>query len=771
MVGSAKWNIVLKDNDGFYDLDYQLLLTKNSKKIKNYDKKVEKKTEATMIKEDFFNYMNDKYSDREKYELQNSTTAITFINKKAKFSIDFVLIKSLPDNNQIIRRDNLKENPKNYKDCPAYHCHFLFNLSPKNTNCIDKVKKINKILDELYPNKLPELTDPSIPFLSEIINKFEGYDYLVLPHGGQSHGTFNKSIPSKGVIFNDVMERSIYYNLFDGFTARSPKKLETTENYFKTLGISEFINLVTCTDNYSIDKYPNGKTSDEFIPSWMYSSPSFSGLRIALSEKSRLLYSENPIDNFQDEIKSVYLDENNIKIEVKLEPGLNVVIGNSSSGKTLFADSIYRKIRNETNSDYSKYNVGNILVDNPSGMKPDYFSQNYITDLVKKDEENGIDNNLSNNEFLKQVFPFNKNFEQQILKSIDDLRKQLTIFINSAKNIKNYQTKINSIPNFTRLFYLEDKLINPLKKFLPDNSEQLKLYVTDESKKEIDNILNKLSEYQNEIAFVKNYDDEIKSIKKKLADAYLEIEFGKSINAIISEQSKEIDSSMSQINAKNCQIDVNKTNLIDYINELINNYESFWKSYNLLINYNVEFESDTIISAGHSLSIKNKFRLTKNDLIETLNKYLSNKIKSDNISVDLLFDENFSKRPKVNGYNDLIEKIMHDFSEKNQVVYEITHKDGRKFSELSPGLRTSVLLDIILDYDEDQAPLIIDQPEDNLATNYILEGKLFATNNNLDSNNEIENKKSYATAFEAVIGFVSLIDINKAFEVLKKIKM
>lgn len=403
---------------------------------------------------------------------------------------------------------------KNYKDCPAYHCHFLFNLSPKNTNCIDKVKKINKILDELYPNKLPELTDPSIPFLSEIINKFEGYDYLVLPHGGQSHGTFNKSIPSKGVIFNDVMERSIYYNLFDGFTARSPKKLETTENYFKTLGISEFINLVTCTDNYSIDKYPNGKTSDEFIPTWMYSSPSFSGLRIALSEKSRLLYSENPIDNFQDEIKSVYLDENNIKIEVKLEPGLNVVIGNSSSGKTLFADSIYRKIRNETNSDYSKYNVGNILVDNPSGMKPHYFSQNYITDLVKKDEENGIDNNLSNNEFLKQIFPFNKNFEQQILKSIDDLRKQLTIFINSAKNIKNYQTKINSIPNFTRLFYLEDKLINPLKKFLPDNSEQLKLNVTDESKKEIDNILNKLSEYQNEIAFVKNYDDEIKSIKK-----------------------------------------------------------------------------------------------------------------------------------------------------------------------------------------------------------------------------------------------------------------
>ena len=120
LVGSAKWNIVLKDNDGFYDLDYQLLLTKNSKKIKNYDEKVEKKTEATMIKEDFFNYMNDKYSDREKYELQNSTTAITFINKKAKFSIDFVLIKSLPDNNEAYQKFK-RLTPKQKEDVIENH--------------------------------------------------------------------------------------------------------------------------------------------------------------------------------------------------------------------------------------------------------------------------------------------------------------------------------------------------------------------------------------------------------------------------------------------------------------------------------------------------------------------------------------------------------------------------------------------------------------------------------------------------------------------------
>lgn len=171
LVGSAKWNIVLKDNDGFYDLDYQLLLTKNSKKIKNYDKKVEKKTEATMIKEDFFNYMNDKYSDREKYELQNSITAITFINKKAKFSIDFVLIKSLPDNNQIIRRDNLKENPTINR--------YVWNELANNNKAYQKFKRLTPkqkedvIENHILPRKIQEKdkNDPTLISSSRIFKE------------------------------------------------------------------------------------------------------------------------------------------------------------------------------------------------------------------------------------------------------------------------------------------------------------------------------------------------------------------------------------------------------------------------------------------------------------------------------------------------------------------------------------------------------------------------------------------------------------------------
>lgn len=40
-------------------------------------------------------------------------------------------------------------------------------------------------------------------------------------------------------------------------------------------------------------------------------------------------------------------------------------------------------------------------------------------------------------------------------------------------------------------------------------------------------------------------------------------------------------------------------------------------------------------------------------------------------------------------------------------------------------------------------------------------GKLFASNNDLESNNDNGNKKAYATAFEAVIGFIALLEKQK----------
>lgn len=138
-----------------------------------------------------------------------------------------------------------------------YHCHIFFNASEITSQLIDE---INNKLDHLYPNKVVKSGD-DIPHIDAIIQTFDDYDFLLLPHGGQSHSTFDCAIPDQ-IKFDSVMERSIYYNQFDGFTARSNKGLEKTIQYFEKLGINEFVNLVTSTDNYKAHEYPGAKNTE-----------------------------------------------------------------------------------------------------------------------------------------------------------------------------------------------------------------------------------------------------------------------------------------------------------------------------------------------------------------------------------------------------------------------------------------------------------------------------------------------------------------------------
>lgn len=152
---------------------------------------------------------------------------------------------------------------KKYEDAPPYHCHIIFNLDINEEN----INSLNIKLDELYPDKKVRDEDKSTPNIEKIINTFDNYDFLLLPHGGQSHRTFDKAT-SKETRFDTSMEQSIYHNHFDGFTSRSSKGIENTKEYFKRIGINEFVNLITCTDNYNPEIYPKTKSkeAEDFTP-------------------------------------------------------------------------------------------------------------------------------------------------------------------------------------------------------------------------------------------------------------------------------------------------------------------------------------------------------------------------------------------------------------------------------------------------------------------------------------------------------------------------
>lgn len=89
-IGSGKRRCITKDADGKYDLDYQIVLTKNSKQGDG---------DPTKIKADFFQAFTDCKKTNEKVE--NSTTVVTIRSSKTqgtfdpifeKFSFDFVII-------------------------------------------------------------------------------------------------------------------------------------------------------------------------------------------------------------------------------------------------------------------------------------------------------------------------------------------------------------------------------------------------------------------------------------------------------------------------------------------------------------------------------------------------------------------------------------------------------------------------------------------------------------------------------------------------------
>ena len=96
LVGSGKWCLIFKDKNDWYDLDYQLMLTKNCKKYL-LDNPIQ-------IRKDFIEAFKANTNDSE--EEIDRNTAITVKDKLNKFSFDFVIFAYFPDNKFILRKNN-----------------------------------------------------------------------------------------------------------------------------------------------------------------------------------------------------------------------------------------------------------------------------------------------------------------------------------------------------------------------------------------------------------------------------------------------------------------------------------------------------------------------------------------------------------------------------------------------------------------------------------------------------------------------------------------
>lgn len=608
-------------------------------------------------------------------------------------------------------------------DTSSYHCHIYFNLEEINSVVI---QDLNAKLDELYPNKSPAKIDTSIPTIQRILNTFDSYSFILLPHGGQSHATFDTAMPP-GRNFDTLMERSIYYNFLDGFTSRSNIGTEKTIDYLKRLGVNEFVNLVTCTDNYDPNIYPNPKAKDasEFIPTWMYAEANFSGLRLSLTDSSRFEYSKEKPRAWRSAIKSIKLNNKNLDINVELTPGLNVIIGESSSGKTMLIDSIERKLNGDGFED-SKYNhqygVQDLEVVFPDAIVPHFIGQNFISEIISEEK------NINEIPIIEQIFPKNTEARRAINKGLQDLRTDLESLFDSVESIENIESKIKTIPVLSKLISSNQVAENILKSLVTTINNIGEISYTEADLFEDISNMDRI-----EAKLVSNlFIQHDKSLIKKLKDELLQMRqfsiLEEKVREVIIKSKLSIDKALIEKHGE----EQNKSQKFEKLLDLLTNYYFQLNKFNTTLKkitgYSIKAESKQIEIQGNILSVENEFALTKSLFIKELNNFLLDEFEIANIDQlhpsDLFRskfknNESGAQRGSSPTYKYIKENINSKFIKRNKVNYKITTADGRDFDKLSPGLKTATILELVINFESDDAPLIIDQPEDNLATSYI----------------------------------------------------
>lgn len=451
---------------------------------------------------------------------------------------------------------------------------------------------------------------------------------------------------------------------------------------------------------------------DEITPSKNYVSkikalPTFDGLVFSFTSfKTRF----NRIGNKNTKyVKSINCNN----VEYPLCNGINAVIGDNGSGKTLFLELIENK---QIKNYYSKIAKENsISIEKKDNPIIEYIKQNEIIDNVKKGELFKRENNDYFSEIVnKDLFKKNiKEYSQKVIKYIQD-----TISINE---------KINNLDSISFMIEKRDN-----KKFIPTvNSE-----ITDINNKyiarynELSNIYNMLEkEYNDNKQFydgnysLKEIVEEMNKIQLNLKEKSNQIIKCNEIINLIKSSLETFDSDMEQK-----RTDQEKEN-----NEYYNNKNSFC---NEIINSLKESNKKRIIPefpkplSCLSKKMKNGFYFVKKT------KY--NDLDLSNIFFDELFNGGFDKNnafnikteeelvKSLNGINNIgnlpnWHKSVDKFIEKylNEETF-IEKKKDQKIIGKTPGEISIVYYDFKFNnFDLKKDVLLIDQPEDDISNNKI----------------------------------------------------
>lgn len=643
---------------------------------------------------------------------------------------------------------SLKSHEKKYGDLIKVFPGVEFSVGLKADDNKTKPVHVICIFDDQDNQKIERISQ-CIPFVNESVdygNSNEHYfseeqfisilrnidlNVIMIAHQKQSVNSKNaekskNDISSLGKVkFNELIsceyfEALEFKNMKNGLFNKN-FAIENNKNY-------DQIRFITGSDCHEWSVYPKHDLheSDDigFNFTYLKCLPSFRGLAMAFSDMRRISTNDYLFTSRSKMLESIKVSIAENRYDIQLSPGINVIIGDNSIGKSLLLHKLtdYRFLSNQqVKNGYEKYlrenkiNVETIL-DSTKIHTFDY--QGSIRDRFTKD-------NQDNSVFLENKFP----------KDIDRSQYETIIFsefeklYNSLENKFNYDEKYKELndlmmideevisKNLTaKTFTVNNEAMNKLRRIkdyysniiakidagfscIEDINEQeilinfknilIELKTKYEKKYEQEKLSHEIK--TNIITAIKNFNTEVKNWKTDLENRKnkFEVEDITQLSETIAELVKLENTQASfSFNAKEKIIDPEVLNFGKY---------SFIKKFKNCEAINNEYFEGVLARVLKKNNKIDTAEITK----EELKKIIVNIDDSDESIIDIL-------------KNKIEEKVEDDLKS----IPAITLNSKDVYSELSNGMNSTIYFDILSE-DQKEGIYIVDQPEDDISQNAI----------------------------------------------------
>lgn len=491
------------------------------------------------------------------------------------------------------------------------------------------------------------------------------------------------------------------------------------------------IRFITGSDCHDWNVYPkhDPKEPDDvgFKFTYLKCLPCFRGLAMSFSDTRRISTNGHLFDQQQKRVDNIVISIDNVKYDIPLSPGINVIIGDNSIGKSLLlhkmTDYDYLTMDSSTKikSGYENYLIKNNIEISTKINKTYIHTFDYqgsIRDKFSRD-------NQDNSDFLSEKFPpdldpdfyktiINSEFEKlfECLKTkfqFDDCYRKLNSLTMVGEDVLPRNITAKLMKNSKTSFESKKKLMTYYRNIIAKIDSNFKLITDSEEKRVITEFRKKL------VVFQEKYE----KLYEKEKRCY---ELRSSINEGLNKFNKYVMSWKTDLeNIKN-KFDVEDSNtLANTISQLIRLKQDVKHFRFDVKETNIKPET---LQLGDYIFVKkfnNCFSINNQYLYSVLKRVLKSGVELDSSKITQIELKN-----SILNYGDsnspvfdvLKAKINGVIDDDLKSVPVITLKDQDVFSKLSSGMNSSIYFNI-LSGDSREGIYIVDQPEDDISQSSI----------------------------------------------------